>query len=128
MNLYQYATRGVFNTISEGKNPIPVPYWMPTDKPIGRSYYFTEISPDQCNVVNLASNFRNVYLFSRSEFFLKFSVPEDLLISCGKHVYRINTWDLRIQFLESGRSPQCSRGPCLMCETIPKVKKLLHMS
>jgi hypothetical protein len=128
MFLFQYATAGVYNTISGGKNPIPPAYWMPTDKAFGRSYYFIDIDPNQCNVVNLAQTFRNVYLFSKSEYYLKFNVPEDLLIACGPHVYRVNAWDPRIQLLESGRSPQCSRGPCVMCETIPKAKKLFHLS
>lgn len=127
MILYQYAPRALFNDVLHGKNPVSFEYWNPSDKTPPQGWYFTDISPRQCNVLNLAFCWRNVYAFTKNDCYLMFDVPEQLLEGCGEHLHHVSSWDQRIRLMESGETPKCTRGPCLMCENIPKVKKLLRL-
>jgi hypothetical protein len=123
MILYHYTTKSLFSEMTRSKNPFSKDFW----KSMGGGqdgWTFTDISPDNCNVLNLAFCQKNVYVFSKIECYLKFDVPENLVQKTEEHLFKVKDWDKRIQYVEGQATPKCANGPCLMCGTIAKMKKV----
>lgn len=127
MVLYHYTFKNAFDEIIRTNNILPSDPWTTMDASYGRGYYFTDLPPDHCDAWKVAYCWRSVSVFSKVEYYLKFEIPNDIIINCRNHVYMINDWDKRISYIEGKKAPKCGKGSCLACEVISKVKQLFKL-
>jgi len=93
------------------------------DKAYGQGWYFTDRPPDKCDAWTVAYCWRNITVFEKVEYYLKFDIPDEILKHCRDHVYMLTKWDDRINYIEGSKNQECSKGSCIDCDIIPKVKE-----
>ncbi len=123
MILYHYTTKQSYDEIIRSNTIRPSNPWITMDAAYGLGWYFTDLPPDKCDAWTIAYCWRSLSVFEKVEYYLKFEIPDELTKRCRDHVYMITGWDNRIQYLEGKATPKCSKGPCLVCDVISKVKQ-----
>lgn len=127
MTLYHYTSKAAFDKISSTGQLLPTDPWTTMDKTYGHGWYFTDLAPHMCGAWTLAHCWKTVSDFSKIQCYFKFAIPAARLKHCREHVYMLETWDSRIQWLEGKETPKCSQGDCLMCDVLVKVKRFLEI-
>lgn len=123
MILYHYTSKTAFDEVMRTKKIMSSDPWTTMDASYGRGWYFTDLDPKKCDAWRVAYCWRSLSLFNRVEYYLKFDIPDNILRYCREHVYMISEWDNRIKFIEGKETPKCSKGSCILCDVISKVKQ-----
>ena len=123
MILYHYTSKTAFDEILRTNNIHPSNPWTTMDATYGQGWYFTDLPPDKCDAWTVAHCWRNISVFDKVEYYLKFDIPDNILKHCRDHVYMIDNWDNRIKYLEGKVTQKCPKAPCRLCDVISKVKK-----
>ncbi|MFC1461123.1 HYD1 signature containing ADP-ribosyltransferase family protein [Verrucomicrobiota bacterium] len=127
MILYHYTSKASFDDILRTTKILPSKPWTTMDTSYGHGWYFTDLPPDKCDAWTVAYCWRSVSVFSKVECYLKFEIPDGILKHCRDHVYMINTWDNQIKYIEGKETTKCSKGPCIVCDVIGKVKQFFGL-
>jgi hypothetical protein len=122
MILYHYTSKESFDQILSSGTINASDPWTTMDAAYGHGWYFTDLAPDKCDAWTVAYCWRSLSVFQRVECYLKFDIPDDILRKCRDHVYMISAWNDQIKYLEGNSTPKCSKGSCLACDVISKVK------
>lgn len=127
MILYHYTSRKAFDEILRTSTILPSDPWTTMDVAYGHGWYFTDLPPNQCDAWTVAYCWRSLSLFNRVEYYLKFDIPDNILRHYRDHVYMISEWDDRIKYIEGKETPKCSKGSCILCDVISKVKQFFGL-
>jgi hypothetical protein len=125
MVLYHYTSKEAFQEIFRTNLIHPSDPWTTMDASYGRGWYFTDMAPDKCDAWTVAYCWRSISEFKKVQCYLKYEIPDDILIKCRDHVYVLYSWNARIKYLEGKETPNCGKAPCFRCEVISNVKKFL---
>jgi len=127
MIVYHYTSKASFDEIMQSKEIRPSDPWTTMDAAYGQGWYFTDLLPNNCDAWTAAHCWKSLAVFSKLEYYLKFEIPDDILINCRNHVFMVDIWDDRIGYLEGKETPKCSKAPCMVCDVIVRVKQFLGL-
>lgn len=123
MILFHYTSQLSFEQIMSSNTLKPSDPWTTMDAAYGHGWYFTDLSPNQCDAWTVAYCWRSLSVFTKVECYLKYDIPDDLVIRCRDHVFMISEWNDRIRYLEGRTTPTCSKAPCFTCEVVSQVRR-----
>jgi len=127
MKLYHYTTKFSYEQIIKTNTLMISDPFTTMDAAYGKGWYFTDQSPDKCNAWTVAYCWRSLKVFDKVEYYLEYEIPDYLLRKCRDHVYMLTYWDSQIKRINNGETPKCSKGSCLMCDVIAKVKIFFNL-
>lgn len=128
MILYHYTSKMSFDNILRTGQIEPSAPWTTMESSFGHGWYFTDLPPNQCDAWTVAYCWRSLSVFSKVQCYLKFEIPDNIPKKCREHVYMVSSWDNRMKYIEGKETPKCSKGSCLLCDVIGKVKQFLGMN
>ena len=123
MIVYHYTTEKSFKQIIRTKQFKPSNPWTTMDSAYGTGWYFTDLSPDICDMTIAYYCWRNTSddVLKRTEYYLKFNIDSGILKNPREHVYMVpvQPWNERlIKYLGGGKNKDCSLKPCKTCDKV----------
>jgi len=116
MIVYHYTNKASINSIIRSGRLRPSNPWTSADAAYGTGWYFTDLSPDTCDMDVAYYCWRNTYSTrSRVKYYVAYNIPSSLLRTYRKHVYMLSRWDSRIRRVRYGEKPDCGLKPCRNC-------------
>jgi len=115
MILYHYTDYTGYNGILNTRN-IRASIDVATDAYHGKGQYFTDLSPDRCEIHIMEECFGGINSSKRVDYYIKMKIPGSFVRKCRGHVYLVPI-DAQTTFslLEHGSKPDCPRKPCEGC-------------
>ena len=115
MLLYHYTNKKALAAIVRSGLIKPSNPWTAADATYGTGWYFTDLSPDDCDLDIAYFCWGNPHFARRVKCYVAFDIPVSLVKRCRKHVYMVKSWDRRIREVGRGEKGDCPQKPCSTC-------------
>ena len=123
MIVYHFTAKESYDEILRTKNIVPSNPWTTMDAAYGSGWYFTDLTPDTCEMAVAYHCWRNSNALERIQYYLKFDIDFSLFKKCRDYVYMVDNWDKNlIKYLGGYKNKDCPKKPCGTCETGKKYK------
>lgn len=123
MIVYHYTNKGSFDAITASGQIAPSNPWTTMDSAYGTGWYFTDLSPNTCDMVLAYHCWNRTDVLDRVRYYLQFNIDISILKKCRQYVYMIGTWDAKlIKYIGGYQNTECSSKPCSTCETGKKYR------
>lgn len=123
MIVYHFTAKESYAEILRIKNLMPSDPWTTMDAAYGSGWYFTDLTPDTCEMAVAYHCWRTNNALERVQYYLKFDIDPSLLKKCRDYVYMLTNWNKNlINYLGGDKNKNCPKKPCGACETGKKYK------
>jgi hypothetical protein len=96
MIVYHYTTKSSLDRITSSGQFAPSNPWTTMDSAYGNGWYFTDLSPNTCDVALAYYCWRRTDVLNRVRYYLKFNIDDSILEECRQHVYMVSSWDANL--------------------------------
>jgi hypothetical protein len=112
MILYHYAARNTFDEFLRTRHlRFSAPSSIDEARPV-QGWYFTDLEPWCCDIWTPPHCWRNLGAFPKGEYYLKLDIPDAIVARQGDHLYSVDVWDQRIEYLEGKEAPSNCKDAC----------------
>lgn len=117
MRIFHYTTKSSYNSIKTTGTINQSTPWTSTDCSYGNGWYFTDLTPDKCDMVIALQCWKDVNALNKIESYFEFEADISALTKCRENVFIVKNWDTsKIKYVKDGAIPNCPDRPCTKCQ------------